>query len=301
MKLTNNDTKELIESIYNRMFLDFNEQYIIVFLCGGASKKNEKSLRDRMRTLLENQQKTVYQIPIKIFYPEDLLIEVLNKTKEADLLSYEQLLANNSHVIAIICESPGSLVELGAFTNNQYTIDKVVAAIDKKKIKDKSFIMLGPIKYLRKLNKWNVVEYGTDDSETARKLFRCIKEKNKKTIFRESLKISTIMGMHYYIQLLLYFFKQLTSKELVDIIQFTADKNRIVILEFNVIFNAALKLLFKEESIMKKNGQQYSIYQLSKSGYKSMEKIIRNCTKIQVCDKIRTDIMFLNYYKAPHS
>ena len=69
-----------------------------------------------MRTLLENEKKTLWYKPLKIFYPEDLLIEILNKTKDADLLSYEQFLASNSHVIVIICESAGSLVELGAFT-----------------------------------------------------------------------------------------------------------------------------------------------------------------------------------------
>ena len=69
-----------------------------------------------------------------------MLIEVLNETKDADLLSYEQFLANNSHMIVIVCESAGSLVELGAFTNNEYTVDKVIASVDKKRTKDKSFI-----------------------------------------------------------------------------------------------------------------------------------------------------------------
>lgn len=58
--------------------------------------------------------------------------------------SYLQI--NNSHVICIICESAVSLVELEAFTNNNYTVNKVIAAVEKKREKDKSFNMLGPIK-----------------------------------------------------------------------------------------------------------------------------------------------------------
>ena len=172
------DTAKILKKIYTNIFCSFEEQYIIVFLCGGASTKTKKSLRDKIRIMLENEKKRYsWLLPIKVFYPEDLLIEVLNKTKDADLLSYEQFLANNSHIIAIICESAGSLVELGAFTNNEYTVNKVIAAVEKKRVKDKSFIMLGPIKYLKRKNKLNVVEYTTDEDKFARDLLKNIREK----------------------------------------------------------------------------------------------------------------------------
>ena len=46
-----------------------------------------------MRVWLEKDKgRYFWQLPIKVFYPEDLLIDVLNKTKNADLLSYEQFL-----------------------------------------------------------------------------------------------------------------------------------------------------------------------------------------------------------------
>ena len=217
----NKDIKEIVEEIYQQIYCKFSEQYIVVFLCGGASNRKVKSLRDRVRVLLENEKKTLWYKPFKIFYPEDLLIEILNKTKDADLLSYEQFLASNSHVIVIICESAGSLVELGAFTNNIYTVDKVIAAVDKKLAKHKSFIMLGPIKYLKNRNKLNVIEYGQDDIEFAKRLSRDIREKNKLSGNSNSMiKLTTIVGMHYFIQLLFYFFKTLNSKELVTIIEY---------------------------------------------------------------------------------
>ena len=86
----NKDIKEIVEEIYQQIYCKFSEQYIVVFLCGGASNRKVKSLRDRVRVLLENEKKTLWYKPFKIFYPEDLLIEILNKTKDADLLSYEQ-------------------------------------------------------------------------------------------------------------------------------------------------------------------------------------------------------------------
>lgn len=298
--ILNDDIKKIICEIYTDIFCRFDEQYIIVFLCGGASYKGKKSLRDKMRVLLENDKGRYYsQLPIKIFYPEDLLIEVLNKTKDADLLSYEQLMANNSNIIAIICESAGSLVELGAFTNNDYTVNKVIAAVDKKRVKDKSFIMLGPIKYLKKRNKLNVVEYGSDELEFSHKLSKNIREKYIKSTKNREMSLSTIVGMHYFIQLLLYFFKILNSKELVEIIHYVGSVYNVTLDEFNVIFNAALKLLFQDKQIVKMLTQRYSSYQLTRKGYKEMEKAISNCTIRGVCDKIRIDIMYYNFYKSP--
>lgn len=207
-KYNNKDICKIVEEIYQQIYCKFREQYIVVFLCGGASNRDYKSLRDKVRTLLENEKKTLWYKPLKIFYPEDLLIEILNKTKDADLLSYEQFLASNSHVIVIICESAGSLVELGAFTNNEYTVDKVIAAVDKNLAKHKSFIMLGPIKYLKKRNKLNVIEYGQDELDFTKRLSRDIREKNKLSSNKNSMiELTTIVGMHYFIQLLLFFLK----------------------------------------------------------------------------------------------
>lgn len=70
------DMKKSLRDIYRKIFCHIEEQYIIVFLCGGASTKSKRSLRDKIRILLENEkQRYSWQLPIKIFYPEDLLID----------------------------------------------------------------------------------------------------------------------------------------------------------------------------------------------------------------------------------
>ena len=204
---------KIIDNIYEDLFCEFHEQYIIVFLCGGSSKKDEISLRDKVRPLLDSARKYYYQKQIKTFYPEDLLIEELNRVKDADLLSYEQLLADNSHIIAIICESAGALVELGAFTNNAVTVDKVIAAVDKNVEKHKSFVMMGPIKYLKKKGSANFLTYGKNYKEFASALSKMIRAKYRTLHSSDKLKLHTIVGMHYYIQLLLYFFKELEEPQ----------------------------------------------------------------------------------------
>lgn len=298
----NVETKKIIEEIYHHIFLRLHEQYIIVFLCGGASNKKHMSRRDRVRKIWKNDKKSYYKKTLKVFYPEDLLMEVLNKTKDADLLSYERFLANNSHVIVIICESAGALVELGAFTNNKYTVDKVVAAIDKKHAKDKSFIMQGPIKYLKKRNKYNVLEYGQDDEKLSEQLSKNIKEKFK--IYQNCnsmIDLTTIVGMHYFIQLIIYFFKELNSQELVDLIRYVSEKEEIKYEDFTVLYNAALKLLFQDKQIVKISGKQYSIYKLTDAGFQTMKNMIKDCAIVGICDKLRVKLLHNEFYKSSHS
>ena len=292
---------ETVKVIYEEVYCKFREQHTIIFLCGGASSNKHMSLRDKVRKLLEEEKKTSSK-KYKIFYPEDLLIEVLNKTKEADLLSYEQFLANNSHVIVIICESPGSLVELGAFTNNEYTVDKVIAAVDKKHIKDKSFIMLGPIKYLKKRNKLNVVEYGQDEEEFVKCLSKNIND--KKNLLNENentMSVTSIIGMHYFIQLLLYLYKFLNYEDIIQIIGIIIKEEGIVFDDIKILFNASLKLLFQEKKIIKIPGEKCSIYKLTSYGYESMKKMIGDCKKTGLCDRIRVELMYNEFYRSPHS
>ena len=291
----------MIDAIYKDVFCGLREQYIIVFLCGGASKQDQISLRDRVRVLLENEKGFYWNKPFKVFYPEELFIELLNKTRDADMLSYERFLADNAHSIVIICESPGSLVELGAFANNDYTVDKVVAAVEKKHSKNKSFVMLGPIKYLRKRNKLSVIEYGSNDVEFTKKLAKNIHEMNRISISHGKINLTNIVGMHYFILLLLYFFKNMSSKEIVDMINYISMKESLEYSDFTILFNSALKLLFQDKKIVKIPGKQYSSYKLTTIGFQAIKQMISDSTRRNFCDTIRIKLMHYEFYKSPRS
>lgn len=187
---------------------------------------------------------------------------------------------------------------VGIFTKK----DKVIAAVDKNLAKHKSFIMLGPIKYLKKRNKLNVIEYGQDELDFTKRLSRDIREKNKLSSNKNSMiELTTIVGMHYFIQLLLYFFKTLNSQELVEIIGYISDKEKVVYDDFKILFNAALKLLFQDKKIVKITGEQYSSYKLTNIGFETMKLMITECTRAGLCDRIRVELMHNEFYKSPHS
>lgn len=53
----NEGTVKIVKEIYDEIYCKFREQYIVIFLCGGASTSKHKSLRDRVRVLLENEKR----------------------------------------------------------------------------------------------------------------------------------------------------------------------------------------------------------------------------------------------------
>lgn len=198
--ITNN---RLLE-IYNDVFCELSKQYLTVFLCGGAYNKNNPSLRDRIKPLLEHSNRFNYRI--RVFYPEELMIDILNGDKKKDLLSCEKILADNSDFIVIICESAGSLVELGAFVNNPDTINKTIVGIDNKRKRDKSFIMLGPVRYLENKGKGRIFYYSNIEKDDVKEIQRCIKNRGDIIIENRIMQLNTIVGIHFYIQFLLYFY-----------------------------------------------------------------------------------------------
>ena len=95
--------------IFDDVFCKTFTQSFFIFLCGGADKRH---IRNKIRIQLETNG-------LQVLYPEDLFMDMLNRDKKADLLEYENLLASNSDIVCIICESMGSAVELGAFIQNE--------------------------------------------------------------------------------------------------------------------------------------------------------------------------------------
>lgn len=71
----NNNLESILIELYDSIFKNLSENYIDVFLCGGASNKNSISLRDKIREKIGDKKN------IRILYPEDLFIDLLNKKR----------------------------------------------------------------------------------------------------------------------------------------------------------------------------------------------------------------------------
>lgn len=277
---------EIYGMIYREVFHNVIENACYVFLCGGAGKN---SIRDSVRKRLEKD--------FPILYPEDLFMDMLNKDRNTDLLAYENLLAQNSDIVCIICESFGSAVELGAFVQNDAIKPKVVVAIKKQYARDKSFIMMGPVKQIVREHKDRLITYKEKEIDVfcneLKKEFRRVKRQWNKDNDRR--KFGTLADYILLIPLVLYFYKEVQQDKLEKQIEYCVSKEEDGIVFDQKLFESAIKYLMKTRLVV--NTQSVTdngILKLSKKGYDHALTTLdraRIKNKTFLYDKIRCAIL----------
>ncbi len=276
----------VVSKIYSEVFLNIKRSNIDLFLCGGASTKDYKTYRDQLR---ERLQKYNY---LSIFYPEDLFMELLSR-KKYNLLELENFLAENSDLIMIVCESPGSFVELGAFTSNPNTLKKVIVCIQKKYKNDKSFIMLGPVRYIQSQEKKSVIYYNSDLADLENSARGCLK--SKYLLYRKNVKdINLITGQFFFVLLLLYFYNSIKPAELADAVKYIYNKKSEDEKQFDILYTAAIKRLYKEGMLIRED----SDYKLTKKGYDSAKSLLNDVMvdkRDRLINGIRLNILSAQY------
>ena len=228
--------------------------------------------------------------------------EMLNR-KKYDLLTLEKFLANNSDVILIVCESPGSFTELGAFVNNSETLEKVVVLLQTKYKNAKSFIRQGPVEYVKMKNKNNVIYFNNNIDEAVEKVKKYLRNRFWYMSYkRENPKIkdlNLISGQFYFIILMLYFYQELSVKILVTALK-ELFKKKYNIDEFDIIYSSAIKRLFKEGLIKKEETNEKAIqYKLTDKGYDFANLLLSYVSlekRTKAINRIRLKIMYSQYY-----
>lgn len=168
--------EEIAKLINEDVFAKLRERSLTVFLVG-VSQESSTSVRESIRKELIGRR---YGNWLDVYYPEELFEELIRSRAHYDLLSLENLLAKNVHAVVIILESPGAIAELGSFANHKKLRDRLIVVIDEKYRKANSFIILGPVRYLKKntksivifhnLRKPQIVELGEQIRGAARKI-----------------------------------------------------------------------------------------------------------------------------------
>lgn len=281
------DTLSIYKSIYNDVFCKTFNQTCYVFLCGGANKDN---IRNRTRVILERKQ-------LQILYPEDLFMEMLNRNKKSDLLEYENFLAENADIICVICESMGSAVELGAFVQNERIREKMVVVINQKYSRDKSFIMMGPVKHIQKEHPERIVLYKQDDLESLGKaLVRCFRKIHKITYFNKEHSFAKLSAYIAFVPMIVYFYKEIARKQLFHELKvFLKDINGLPP-QYNELFNVSIKYLLKTGVLVTDygDGRNDTVISLSDKGYTEIHKVLSQSIAVEktiLHDRIRCAIL----------
>lgn len=274
--------------IFDDVFCKTFTQSFFIFLCGGADKRH---IRNKIRIQLETNG-------LQVLYPEDLFMDMLNRDKKADLLEYENLLASNSDIVCIICESMGSAVELGAFIQNEKLEQKLIVCVNQKYARDKSFIMMGPVKHLQKNHKSSVFIYkekepkllGEELSKKFKHLQRLSERGNK------NLSFDNLSAYIAFIPIIAYFYKNIKRKELYKTLKELLISQKSLPENFNELFNASIKYLIKSgEFVTKLNDlKNDETLSLSPKGYKKTSRLLKLSwakDKTMLQDKIRCVIL----------
>ena len=148
----------------NKQFLDKSQNLdeISIFLCGGSSKEEEIFRRKVGEKICATSKRSPYKY--SVYYPEDMFIELILGYQKQDLLTLENLLADSASSIVILLQSPGTFTELGAFTNYKKLSNKLIVIIDPKYTRKKSFINLGPVRFLKTKTKSKVLSMPMNNS-----------------------------------------------------------------------------------------------------------------------------------------
>jgi hypothetical protein len=137
----------------------------IVFLCGGnvdVKEYHPQSVRDALMRYLASKNCKLSDYITLAEHFKDWTHDAVYK----DLLVFESDIAHMASLIIIILESPGSLTELGIFSENKNIKNKTLVIVNAKYHSESSFINLGPLRHLELLNDSSVYSYNwTDDKE----------------------------------------------------------------------------------------------------------------------------------------
>ncbi len=147
-----------------------------------------------------------------------MFIELILGHQRKDLLMLEDLLATGVHSVVILLQSPGTIAELGAFTNYQYLKDKLIVVVEPKYRLKRSFISLGPIRYLQNQTKSKVI-YSDMNESNLDVLTKQISEASREIAKSSHPKndLSNPISSQKFFLAMMYVFDPIERDELIEI------------------------------------------------------------------------------------
>jgi hypothetical protein len=193
-----------------------------IFLCG-AARSNPGSIREEVRSNIESRKS---KYTYRVHYPEDLFVELLLGHQRKSLLELENLLATSVSSVAVITESPGALVELGAFSNHAELCKKLIVFLKEAYRTDKSFINLGPVRGLKKSATSSVHYVKFEKSEAVKIAERICEETRRISSALPAAKELTnpITAARFYLALV-YTFDPIPIQQILNIVSLLSNSD----------------------------------------------------------------------------
>ena len=237
--ILNSNIIEIATKLKNRFLNESqNLNEISIFLCGGSSTEELKFRREVGKKISGIVSKYKYYV----FYPEDMFIELILGHQKQDLLTLENLLADSVNAVVILLQSPGTFTELGAFANYNKLSNKLIVIIEPGFAQAKSFINLGPIRYLKTKTKSKVLFLSMNNKDL-NKLVKQIAD-NARDVAKYSLPIrelsNPISAYRFYLALI-YIFEPIPKDAILSISRTLAtSEGKIVVTAAETVINSLI-------------------------------------------------------------
>lgn len=129
-----------------------------VFVCGPGYSSNSIAVRDLAREALQ-------KVPnVRALYGEEIENESSYSKKSTDLQTLEVQFALDVDFTLLILESPGSIAELGTFTQISEIRERLVVLLPGRFYRAESYISRGPLSLLTRLNPNSVIYYDAENT-----------------------------------------------------------------------------------------------------------------------------------------
>jgi hypothetical protein len=127
-----------VVDLLKRNLLVFRRTSIVIFLGGGK----DSLTRDRIAAFVRRRRPDIL-----VFYAEDVWNELAEHQRKTNALEMEDGLARLADAVILVCESPGTFAELGAFSLSTAVRRKLLPILDARYRRDESFINSGPLRW----------------------------------------------------------------------------------------------------------------------------------------------------------
>lgn len=269
----------------------------VVLVCGGtvAPLKDSPDAPDFPVASLRDAI-TRYHTKFEVFRPEQIQ-DWHSDAVFKDLVSFEKALAGICTLIVIILESPGSMVELGAFSQLPELADKCIVVCCSDFDEESSFINLGILRFLSakksssvKNYPWNIKEPGKIDEVIVADVVGAIEDDLSN--LPKSASLRSDQDGHCVVMLveLLRLFVALKESEIVDY---------LAVCGFLISSDELREKLFLLKSFQIIRVQKYSdatFYMIGREPFHKMR--LASLDKAKLSDSMRVMTMCLEFYAA---
>lgn len=277
------ECEKLASKIVDDIYTPINRLSVSIFLCGADVNQKDKT----RYKLAENFKEWPYSYKYDVIFPEDIFEELLYNSKDIDLLSLENLLAESVDVILIIPESPGSFAELGVFSSNENLRKKIVCVVDAQYKKNKSFINQGPIKLIKNANGKALVYIEPSLIEKyVHRIHTAIGRIKKESTWTKDV---TLLQLEAFLLPAIFLLEPVTEEVLISVVGF-AIKTKKELVPF--ASKTALNILIKKK-LIEVTTEGYKFTQLGRTQFLNLKnrRGVKTRTETKILDNTRLEIL----------